>query len=180
MNAELPIPALSRPRSPWRNVLRQAGQFLVVALLAFASYFFISRFFLQSVKVVGVSMVPTLRDSQQYLLNRWVLHLRAPHRADVVVLRDPVDNGFSVKRIVGVAGDSISVTHGAVYVNGQMLQEPYLVPGTRTFAPPAEREQFFKCGPDQYFVLGDNRNFSVDSRAYGTIPRRNILGLLVH
>lgn len=177
MNAELPIPALGRNAA--RPFLRQAGQFLVVASLACASYFFISHFFLQSVKVVGISMIPTLQDSRQYLLNRWVLHLRAPHRAEVVVLRDPLDHGFSVKRVIAVAGDSVCIMHGAVYVNGQKLAEPYLPPGTATFAPPSLQEQFFKCGAGQYFVLGDNRNYSIDSRAYGPVARRNILGLIL-
>ena len=80
-------------------------QCLVVAVLAAASYFVISHFLLQSVKVVGRSMVPTLCDSQHYLLNRWVYYVRAPQRSDVVVLRDPSDNGFSVKRIIATPGD---------------------------------------------------------------------------
>ena len=178
MNAELPIDALDRNR--FRGVARQAAQFVLVGLLACASYFFFSHFFLQSVKVVGISMVPTLQDSRQYLLNRWVLHVRAPRRTDVVVLRDPMDNGFSVKRVVAVGGDSVCLMHGSVYVNGQKLNEPYLLPGTATFPSPSLEQQFFKCAPDQFFVLGDNRNFSIDSRAYGPVPRRNILGLLLH
>ncbi len=179
MNAEVPMPALSRTPNQTRAWVRQVTQFLVIAVLASASYFFFSHFFLQSVKVVGISMVPTLQDSRQYLLNRWVLHLRSPHRTDVVVLRDPLDNGFSVKRVIAVSGDSICFMHGNVYVNGQKLEEPYLPPGTATVTP-SLNQQFFKCGPGQYFVLGDNRNFSIDSRAYGPISRHNILGLIVH
>ena len=179
MNAELPISAVSRSPNPIRLWTRQAGQVLLVLLLAILSYLLISRFFLQSVRVVGISMIPTLQDSRQYLLNRWVLHVRAPQRTDVVVLRDPQDNGFSVKRVIAAAGDSICLMHGDVYVNGQKLDEPYLAPGTAT-VPANSLQEFYKCGPDQYFVLGDNRNYSVDSRVYGPVPRRNILGLLVH
>src|SRR5437879_1152839 len=72
-------------------VVRQSGQCLFVVALAMASYFVISRYFLQSVQVVGRSMVPTLNDSQHYLLNRWVYYFRAPERGDVVVIRDPTD-----------------------------------------------------------------------------------------
>ena len=98
------------------------------------SYFIVSHFFFQSVRVVGRSMLPTLRDSQQYLLNRWVYHVRPPQRADVVVIRDPVDNGYSVKRIIGVAGDSIYLKNGDVYVNGKKLNEPYVSPSMPTYA----------------------------------------------
>lgn len=130
--------------------------------------------------VVGQSMVPTLADSNRYLLNRWVYRVRAPQKSDIVVLRDPLDNGFSVKRIVATSGDSVYLSEGSIYVNGRRLNEPYLSAGTHTFATSKTSERLFKCGPDQFFVLGDNRQNSVDSRMYGPVPRQNILGLLVH
>ncbi len=160
------------------SFFRQLGQAATLMALAGACYFLISHFLVQSVKVVGVSMAPTLHNSQRYLLNRWVYHFRAPQKADVVVIRDPLDNGFSVKRVIATAGDSVYLKDGDVYVNGQKLAEPYLAPGTHTYA--SERsEQLFKCGRDQYFLLGDNRLNSVDSRAYGPVPRQSILGLII-
>jgi len=95
-------------------------------------------------------------------------------------LRDPLDNGFSVKRIVAAGGDSVYLKDGAIYVNGQLMQESYLAAGTKTFASVTVREQFFRCAPNQYFVLGDNRGNSIDSRAYGPVPKQNILGLIVY
>lgn len=148
-------------------------------VLATVSYFVISHFFLQSVKVVGRSMVPTLLDSQHYLLNRWIYHVRSPRPSDIVVLRDPSDNGFSVKRVVATPGDSIYLKHGSVYVNGCKLDEAYLAPGTPTFTDTQSGDQLFLCGNDQFFVLGDNRLNSIDSRAYGPVPRRNILGPII-
>lgn len=130
--------------------------------------------------VVGQSMVPTLADSNRYLLNRWIYHVRAPQRSDIVVIRDPLDNGFSVKRVVAASGDSVYLKEGSVYINGRKLQEPYLPSGTRTFTLSRASEQLFKCGQNQYFVLGDNRPNSVDSRMYGPIPKQNILGLVIH
>ena len=162
-----------------RRILHQSLHCVVLALLAMASYFIISHFLLQSVKVVGRSMVPTLGDSQRYLLNRWVYYVHSPQRNDIVVLRDPSDNGFSVKRIVAAPGDSICLRQGCVYLNGCRLNEPYLTPGTRTFADSNDQDGIVRCGKDQYFVLGDNRMNSIDSRVYGTVPRGNILGPII-
>lgn len=161
------------------SLAQQLSQVLLVGALALASYFLISHFLVESVRVVGESMHPTLENSQRYLLNRWVLYLRAPHRGEIVVIRDPLDDGLSVKRVVAIAGDRINIKDGMIYVNGKRLSEPYLQPGTPTFAGPYLDEQQFQCQPGQFFVLGDNRNNSVDSRAYGPVSRRAILGLIV-
>jgi len=161
------------------SLAQQLSQVLLIGALTLASYFLISHFLVESVRVVGESMHPTLENAQRYLLNRWVLYLRAPHRGEIVVIRDPLDNGLSVKRVVAVAGDQILIKDGRISVNGTPLREPYLQQGTPTFAGPYLEEQEFHCAPDQFFVLGDNRNNSVDSRAYGPIPRRAILGLIV-
>src|SRR5437868_6815981 len=92
--------SLIQIRTRFFSLLWRASQCVALLALAAASYFVISRFVLQSVRVVGMSMSPTLHDSEHYLLNRWVFKVRAPHRADIVVIRDPADSGFSVKRIV--------------------------------------------------------------------------------
>ena len=176
-------PALSRSKMKTGNrvlgLLKQLLQFTVVSSLAFVSYFVISHYVLQSVKVVGRSMVPTLYDSQHYLLNRWIYHFHAPRHSDIVVLRDPSDNGFSVKRVIATPGDSIYLRDGDVYVNGCKLKEGYLAPGTPTFTDSKYRDQLILCGKDQFFVLGDNRLNSIDSRVYGPVPRGNILGPIV-
>ena len=183
-----PAPTFTRPavplgarkaRSGSPSIPRQIAQFLAFTVLAVASYFLISHFLLQSVKVVGRSMAPTLYDSQHCLLNRWVYHFRAPRQTDVVVLRDPSDNGFSVKRIIATPGDSVYLKHGGVYVNGCKLNETYLTPGTLTFTDSKYRDELILCGKGQYFLLGDNRPNSVDSRTYGVVPRENILGPII-
>ena len=147
--------------------------------MAVVSYFVISHFFLQSVKIVGRSMVPTLCDSQHYLLNRWIYYVRSPRQSDIVVLRDPSDNGYSVKRVIAAPGDSVYLKDGNVYVNGSKLTETYLAPGTPTFTDSKYRDQLILCGKGQFFVLGDNRLNSIDSRTYGPVPRTNILGPIV-
>ena len=163
-----------------RTLGRQLIEVAAIAVLAAACYFVVSQFLLQSVKVVGRSMVPTLHDSEHYLLNRWIYHVRAPRTTDIVVVRDPSDNGFSVKRIIAAPGDSVYLKEGCVYVNGHKLHETYLSPGTLTFIDAKCQNELVLCGKDQYFLLGDNRGNSIDSRSYGPVPRANILGPIIH
>src|SRR5262245_17119760 len=171
MSHESPIAPDVKAAANTPPIRQQILQCLYVAALATASYLFVSHFLVEGVQVVGPSMAPTLQNSQSYLLNRWVYYLRAPRRCDVVVLRDPVDNCCAVKRIIATAGDTIYLKDGAVYVNGRKLDEPYLPPGTLTYPYAGNAEQTFKCAKDQYFVLGDNRTNSADSRTYGVIGR---------
>ena len=166
----------TRKKTPW---LKQITQALVAAGLAIACYYVISHYLVQSVQVVGSSMVPTLHNSEHYLLNRWVYHFRTPQRSDIVVIRDPAAGCYSVKRIVGLPGDSIYLKDGFVFLNGRKLNEPYLAPNTPTFAMGHAKDQFITCGKDKYYLLGDNRMNSADSRVYDAVPRRNIIGMLV-
>jgi len=171
--------ARTKPRFNVGSFWRQVGSFALVALLSFGCYAAISRFFLETVRIQGVSMMPTLRENGHYLLNRWAFHDRNPKRLDIVVLRDPSDNDYAVKRVIATAGDSIFFKDGQVFVNGKALDEPYLSPGTATYTNSRTTEQLITCGKGQYFVLGDNRSRSIDSRMYGPVPRENIIGLVV-
>lgn len=152
---------------------------LVLALLSLGVYSIISRNFFQSVQVVGESMVPTLNQGSHYILNRLAYRNSPPQRGDIVVIHDPGDHGYSVKRVIAVAGESVHFLNGKVYVNGEPLDEPYLLPGTHTFTYSRAQEQLITCGQDHYFVLGDNRLVSVDSRSYGPVDRQDILGRVV-
>ena len=163
-----------------RNIIQQFVSCMLVAAVAYCCFQFITHFVLQSVQVVGGSMSPTLHDSERYVLNRWVYHLREPQPKDIVVLRDPEDKSYAVKRIVAQQGDRVYVNRaGQIFVNEKLLNEPYLAPGTMTFASAKVPEQMWICGANRYFVLGDNRNNSADSRIYGAVPRQDILGLVL-
>ena len=170
--------SLTRTRRKSPSGLKQILQAIAAAVLALFSYYLISHYLVQSVQVVGNSMVPTLHNSEHYLLNRWVYHFRSPQRSDVVVIRDPVAGCYSVKRVIGVPGDSIYLKDGFVFVNGHKLNEPYLEPSMPTFGYGKDRDQFIPCG-DKFYLLGDNRLNSADSRVYGAVSRRNIVGMLV-
>lgn len=194
MNAELPAnsgrltdtPTVSaastfspaaRGKVPLRRQLAQCG---VVLILALAGYLVISHFILQSVRVIGVSMTPTLKNSGFYLLNRCVYLMRDPRPSDIVVIRDPLDQSYSVKRIIAGNGDSVYIKGGHVYVNGRELIEPYLPHNMPTFTFERRPEMVVRCGEHEYFLLGDNRMNSTDSRAYGPVSRQNILGAIVY
>ena len=170
-------PGTTRARRPWRTQILQCG---IVAAVALASYIVINHFLLQSVQVVGVSMSPTLKNAGYYFLNRGVFLIREPQPKDIVVIRDPLDESFSVKRIIAREGDAVYLKGGRVYVNGQQLVEPYLLPGTPTFALERQKELSVRCSKGEYFLLGDNRGNSSDSRIYGPVPRQNILGAIIH
>jgi signal peptidase I len=160
-----------------RGNARQFWVWLALLLMAGLAYGFINRFILTSVIVQGRSMAPTLQDGERYLLDRWSYNYRAPSRGDVVVLRDPGHQDLAIKRIVGLPGDRLQVKEGVVFVNGKRHIEPYLTRGTGTYTPDL-KEQAVSLGQHEYFVLGDNREVSEDSRYYGPIHRDRIVGCL--
>ncbi len=142
-------------------------------LFAFATAIFIVIFVIQPVKVEGTSMQPRLVDQERIFVNRFIYRFAEIHRGDVVVFWYPRDRSKSfIKRVVAVPGDDIEIRRGSVYVNDVKVEEPYLKPEYR------DRESFRKVAvpPDQYFVLGDHRNSSNDSRNWGFVPRDYIYG----
>jgi signal peptidase I len=168
-----------RERPPrWTELIK--GQLAVagsVLLLSVLCYYLSSRFIITGVVVQGRSMAPTLQDGARYFLNRLVFHYRAPRRGEVVVIRDTGHSDFAVKRIIGVPLDAMQIKDGEVFINGRKVDEPYLSRGMRTFGGDF-KEQVIMLGKDYYFVMGDNRANSEDSRYYGPLHRRQIVGLL--
>src|SRR4051812_21069558 len=108
------------------SLTQQIFQCIAVAALALASYFLISHFLFQSVQVVGASMSPTLHNADRYFVNRWMYHVREPRRGDIVVIKDPTDGVYVVKRIVALGGESVYFKDGELYINGKKFFEPYL------------------------------------------------------
>src|SRR6184192_2783325 len=133
-------------------------------------------FLYQPVKVEGTSMWPGLDDQERIFINKFVYRLEAIERGDIVVFRYPRDTSKSyIKRVIGVAGDHVSIVNGTVILNGRELQEPYVpldYSDTRSL-----RE--IVVPSDAFFVLGDHRSMSNDSREFGCVERAYVYGKAV-
>ncbi len=126
--------------------------------------------------VHGDSMKPGFEAGQYLLVSRRAYRGASPARGDVVIVRDPTpgkDEVSYLKRIVGLPGEEVTVKEGVVFINGQHLPEPYLRGAPAAFGL---SEQTWVLGPSQYFVMGDNRVKSTDSREFGPVPRQRIVG----
>ena len=145
----------------------------------------------QNFHVEGISMDPTLVHGQYLLVNKlvyepipfqsedepaaqsqsWLIPFHPPQQGDVIVFHEPNDSSRDfVKRVIAIPGDTVELRFGFVYVNGLQLDEPYLVKRDTSNLPPVPVKKGF------YFVLGDNRSASYDSRELGPIPRESIVG----
>ena len=118
-------------------------------------------------------MLPNLEDQDRLFINKFAFHLGEIERGDVVVFRYPKDETMSyIKRVVGLPGDVVQIDHGKVYVNGRLLPEPY-VPARFT---DERSKSALRIPANQYYVLGDHRNISSDSREFGPVDRSLIYG----
>ncbi len=166
--------AAPQERSAASSFLREVLEVLFLALIL---YFGIS-FAVQAVHVEGISMFATLDDQDYLIANKIDYRLHAPQRGDIIILRPPTNNSTDfIKRIIGLPGERILIRGGVVYINGHRLDEPYLPEAWIVDANwPDNSSTGYLLGPDQYFVMGDNRNRSQDSRFFGPISRDRIDG----
>ncbi len=145
-------------------------------MISLAISAFIIIFLYQPVKVEGVSMMPLLEDQERIFVNKFVYRLEPIERSDIVVFRYPRDPSKSyIKRVIGVAGDHIRIDGGQVYVNDEALDEDYVPPAytdARSYSDTV-------VPPNSYFVLGDHRSMSSDSREFGPVKQSLIYGKAV-
>lgn len=135
------------------------------------SFWFLNRYVFSSGLVTDVSMTPTFSDHTYVLINKYLYRLKPPERRDIVVLRKyRYATDQYVKRVIGLPGDQLLFSQGKVYINGKLLDEPYVMGTTYPNVGP------FVVPQGCYFVMGDNRQNSEDSRRFGSIPLENIAG----
>lgn len=149
------------------NILKELVQTALISLLVF---FLVYIFLVQPHRVKGESMLPNFKDGELLLTEKVTYRLYSPERGDVIVFEAPSARRVDfIKRIIGLPGDSVKVINGFVFVNGEKLIEPYETQIT-------EGNFEITLDKDQYFVLGDNRGASSDSRSFGPISKKTIKG----
>ena len=181
-----PVDRLTRrlPR-PWRIAI----DWIVTIAGAIAIVLAIKAWVVNPYRIPSSSMEPTLhcaggpgceaRLSDRVLANRFIYHFRNPHRGEIVVFKTPPEaqarcgaGGTFVKRLIGLPGDRWSERNGFVYIDGKRLNEPYIKPERRD----SETHEPLTVPKGMYFMMGDNRSSSCDSRVWGAVPRGNLIG----
>ncbi|HUI88348.1 MAG TPA: signal peptidase I [Anaerolineales bacterium] len=158
------IPA--QEKTDWKHVLLDLLETVGLAVVLFLIINALSA----RVRVDGFSMLPTLHDGEFVLVNKLAYHVGQPTRGDIIVFQSTTQQNLDlIKRVIGLSGDHVVIGSGKVSVNGQTLSEPYIA------AAPNYSGDWNV--PDGYlFVLGDNRNDSSDSHAWGFLPLQNVIG----
>ena len=172
-----PQSSLADSRPTGRNWLwRETRIWLLDLAVAVALAIFIVVFLYEPINVQGTSMAPGIANGERLFINKFVYHFERIHRGDVVVFWYPLDPSKSfIKRVVGLPGESVQIRRGSVYVDGRKLAEPYILPRYQdeNSYPP------IRVPKGDYYVLGDHRDDSNDSRMFGPVPRRYIYGKAV-
>ena len=167
---------------PHSNGKRRAIEWLVIVAVALVVALLLRVFVVQSFYIPSASMSPTLQVGDRILVNKLAYHLHGVGRGDIIVFRAPPKVASTcdttdqdlVKRVIGLPGETISDRDGLVYINNKVLPEPWLPKNdtntfTGSFSP-------VHIGANSYFVMGDNREDSCDSRYWGTVNRSMIIG----
>jgi signal peptidase I len=180
-----PLERMGIPQ-PWRTII----DWIFTIVGAIAIVLAIKAWVVNPYRIPSSSMEPTLhcarpasgcesRFSDRVLANRLIYHFRDPRRGEIVVFKVPDlarercgAGGVFVKRIIGLPGELLEERRGYVYINGKKLDEPYIKPARRDF----QNFHPLKIDPGHYFMMGDNRASSCDSRVWLTVPRANIIG----
>ncbi len=182
---ETPLPKLDN--EGMSNFIGHIGEFFLdiveTVVIALSIFLVIYLLLMQPHQVNGLSMVPTFQNGEYVLTDKVSYRFGVPERGDVIVFHAPdaaqCPKGTGcdfIKRVIGLPGETVLVNNGGISINGQRLKETYLPPEFETKPGKATERGPITLGPDQYFAVGDNRSYSSDSRAWGPITRKDIVG----
>lgn len=168
-----------KPTLSWtRRLAALVFEILETIVVAMAVFVVVYYFLVQPHQVTGNSMLPTFEDKDYILTDKVHYRFSQPKRGDIIVFRSPNSPSKDfIKRIIALSRETVEINQGYVYVNNEVLDESYLPVDFRTAG-----KDFFPDGEQvivplgEYFVLGDNRSHSSDSREFGTIPKESIIG----
>ncbi len=171
--APQPAPA---PAGRKRRSIRVAVEWGIILVVAVLAAILIRSFVVQPFYIPSGSMEPTLNVGDRVLVNKLSYDFHAVHRGDIVVFKKPADDNSPgvkdlIKRVIGLPGERISGQDGHVYINGHQLAEPWLPKGETTAPFPVTY-----IPPGEYFMMGDNRGDSADSRIIGPVPKSLFIG----
>ncbi len=168
-------------------IFKKAGQFFLdiieTIVISLSIFLVVYLFFVQPHQVNGQSMVPNFQSGEYVLTDKISYHFRNPERGEVVVFHAPeaahCPQGTGcdfIKRVIALPGETVEVKDGHIYVNSQKLDENYLPADFVTQPGDFTRGRSITIGPDEYFLVGDNRPYSSDGRAWGPVPKSQIVG----
>ena len=161
-----------------KSAFREYAEAIIIALVL---ALVIRTFIVQAFKIPSGSMLPTLQVGDHILVNKFVYHFTSPQRGDILVFKYPKDEGRDfIKRVIGLPDDKLEIKNKRVFVNDTPLDEPYVVhsdPGVQEESvSPRDSYGPVVIPPGKYFMMGDNRDFSMDSRFWGFLDRSKIRG----
>lgn len=167
-----------------RQLLVSVLEVLEVAVVALVAVFLIRTFLVQPFLVSGASMAPNFENGDYLLVDELTYRLRTPARGEVVVFHYPNDEStYFIKRVIGLPGEKVKITNGQVeifnseHTQGEFLSESYLPAGLKTVVRSGGQPDF-DLGEGEYLVLGDNRSYSFDSRDWGVLRSKEVVGLV--
>jgi signal peptidase I len=181
-------PAGERARA---SASRLFVEYAVILAVALGVAFLAQAFIVKPYRIPSPSMVPTLDPGDRVLVARFLYHVTSPARGDIVVFKYPLDTRVVfIKRLIGLPGDTLSLRNGQVYVNGVRRNEPYVLKVNGRTAPtnpwppiagstlsePWSLNRPYTVPAGSYFMMGDNRLDSDDSRSWGPVPVRDLIG----
>ena len=157
-----------------RKFLLSIWEVAEVIIVAGVSIFIIYKFIAQPFLVQGASMEPNFFNGNYLIVDEVTYRFQAPVRQEVIVFHNPTNESeFYIKRIIGLPGERVAIKDGSVYINGELLDEPYL-----PSAPKSNNNIDLTLKADEYFVMGDNRLHSFDSRSWGPLKEEKIVGAI--